>query len=412
MKRYFSFIQESPVWSKVLLFSVMIFFLRIADGIISFWAPNQIQSSLGSSFWMGIVISAQSVVGFIADLLLPTLLKSAKTRLLLIWSIILSAVTSVILIGTVYFPYILLLLLAMAIWGVYYELMNFAQYQFMDDSVPTHMHAAAWGVNNIFYSLSYFLGPLVAAMVLLRGFVLTESTFIFFLIIGAYMLIYLKIVQDAPPSKEQSEFKPFLELKHWIILSKVIWPVIVITLVLGFIDATFWTTGAVWTEKLAKINFAGGMFLSFYQLPSVILGVVVARWGVYKGKKILSEKFMIIAGLFLMAIGISSNIAWILSMVFISSAALAICYPLLEGVFTDLVARISKEGKDIVGLTSSITNVSYIIWPPIIGLIVQQIGERFTFSYLGLLVTLTAIGLLYMTPKKLRLPQQEIKTWR
>src|SRR4030042_400851 len=59
---------EDKVWSKVILFSFTLFLIRIADAIISFWAPNQIQSSLGSSAWMGIIISFQSIIGFGADL--------------------------------------------------------------------------------------------------------------------------------------------------------------------------------------------------------------------------------------------------------------------------------------------------------------------------------------------------------
>lgn len=360
---------------------------------------------------MGIVISFQSVIGFIADLVFPGLLKNTRSKSMLIWAIIMSGATSVMLIGSVYFPFVLLFLLTMAVWGVYYELMNFAQYQFMGSTVPSHMRSSAWSVSNIFYNLSYFLGPLFAAFILLKGFVVTESVFISFLVIGFFMLTFLKIVHDVPINNEVLDVNPFAELKHWLTLSKVIWPVIVISLLLGFIDATFWTTGAVWTEKLAGINFAGGLFLPFYQLPSIFLGLTIAKWGIYKGKKILTEKFLIVAGLFLMLLAVSPNIFWILAMVLISSIALSISYPLLEGVYTDIVARMGHSGKDMIGLTSSTVNLAYIIWPPIAGIIASQIGERFAFSYLGLLVILAAIGLLFVTPKKLRLPQEEIKTW-
>lgn len=185
----------------------------------------------------------------------------------------------------------------------------------------------------------------------------------------------------------------------------------VISLVLGFIDSTFWTTGAVWTEKLAKINYLGGLFLPFYQLPAIFLGVIVAGWGIYRGKKILTEKLMIIAGLFLAALALNSSIYWQLAMVFLSSVALAVCYPLLEGVYTDIVSRMGKEKNDMIGLTSSVANVSYIVWPPIVGIIAGFVGERLTFSIVGGLVVAVSAILLFVTPKKLRLPQTEIKSW-
>lgn len=412
MKRFFSFIKGNPVWTKILLFSLTLFFLRIADGIISFWAPNQIQDALGDSTWMGIVISFQSVIGFLADLFLPGLIRNIHAKTLLIWAVILSGATSFLFIGSSYFPYVLLFLLAMAIWGIYYELLHFAQYQFMGISVPPHMRTSAWGVLNIFTNIAYFLGPLIAAGVLLRGLMITEVTFMALLIIGAFMLISLKVIQDGGDGWGEEHVNPVTELKHWFRLTKVVWPVIIINMLLGFVDATFWTTGAVWTEKLATQNFFGGMFLPFYQLPSIFLGLILARLEIYKGKKILSEKLLIVAGLFLMLFAVSTNVVWILLMVLLSSTAIGLCYPLVEGVYTDLVSRMNQDKEDMVGLSGSTLNLAYIIWPPVAGILAAQIGERMSFSYLGLIVILTAIGLLFVTPKKLRLPQTEIGKWK
>lgn len=412
MKRYFLYLKENPVWNKVLVFSLILFFLRIADGIISFWAPNQIQESLGNSTWMGLVISFQSVIGLLADIFLPSVLRDVHSKKILIWAIVLSATTSIMFIGTDYFPFILLFLAAMAVWGVYYELIHFAQFQFMGTSVPPHMRSSAWGVLNIFTSISYFLGPLIAAALLIKGVILTESVLISFLGIGLFLLISLKVVHDAPTEPVLEKVKPLVELKHWVALSKVIWPVIVINMLLGFIDSTFWTTGAVWTEEMASTNFLGGLFLPFYQLPAIFLGILIAKWGIYKGKKLLSEKLLILAGLALMLFAVSQNIIWILTMVLFTSIAVGTCYPLVEAVYSDLVSRMGHEKDDMIGLSGSTLNLAYIIWPPIAGILSEQIGERLSFSYLGLLVVLTAIGLLLVTPKKLRLPQAEIQTWQ
>lgn len=399
------------MWVKVLLFSLTLFFLKIADGIIAFWAPNQIQTALGNSTWMGLVIGFQSVIGLIADIYLPGILRNTHSRTLLVWAIILSAATSVMFIGSVYFPFVLLFLVAMAIWGVYYELLSFAQYQFMGSTVPPHMRSGAWGIFNTFGNLSYFLGPLIAAAVLLKGYAVTESVFLSFLVIGLFMVISLRVVHDKPAGDVLERSHPLTELNHWVRLAKVVWPVIIIRILLGIIDATFWTTGAVWTEHLARESFWGGLFLPFYQLPPIFMGLVIARWGVYKGKKILTERYLIIAGIFLMLFAVSPSLWWILTMTLASSVAIGICYPLLDGVYSDLVSRMGHEGNDMIGLTSSTTNLAYIIGPPVAGIIAGQIGERMTFSYVGLLVILTAVGLLFVTPKKLRLPQTEIKTW-
>jgi len=399
------------VWSKVILFSLTLFLLRLADAVISFWAPNQIQSSLGSSVWMGLIISFQSIIGFGADLIFPSLLRTTKTKRLIFWAIIMSALTSFFLTASTVQPFIAIFLITMTLWGIYYEFVAFANYQFMGSVVPAHLRTAAWGIMGTFVNLAYFLGPLIAAAVLLKSYVLAEGIILVFLVGALLTLSLFKGHRDVPAKIDIKEINPWVEIKHWISLSKHIWPVMILSLLLGFIDSTFWTTGAIWTEKLAKINYLGGLFLPFYQLPAIFLGVVVAGWGIYKGKKILTEKFLIIAGIFLIGLAVNGSIYWQLLMVLLASSALSICYPLLEGVYTDIVARMGKEKNDLIGLTSSVVNVSYIIWPPVVGVVAALIGERLTFSFVGVLVVVVSVILLFVTPKKLRLPQEEIKSW-
>jgi MFS family permease len=399
------------VWSKVILFSLTLFLLRLSDAMISFWAPNQIQSALNSSVWMGFIISFQSIIGFGADLIFPTLLRTTKTKRLVFWAIIMSALTSFFLAASTVQPFIAIFLITMTLWGIYYEFVAFANYQFMGSVVPPHLRTAAWGIMGTFVNLAYFLGPLIAAAVLLKSYVLAEGIILVFLVVALLLLSLFKGQRDVPAKIDIKEINPFTELKHWLTLSKHIWPVMVLSLLLGFIDSTFWTTGAIWTEKLAKINYLGGLFLPFYQLPAIFLGAVVAGWGIYKGKKILTEKFLIIAGIFLIGLAVNGSIYWQLAMVLLASSALSICYPLLEGVYTDIVARMGKEKNDLIGLTSSVVNISYIIWPPIVGIVAALIGERLTFSFVGVIVVVVSVILLFVTPKKLRLPQEEIKSW-
>ena len=108
-RRSFAFLGDK-VWSKVILFSLTLFLIRIADAVISFWAPNQIQSSLNSSTWMGIIISFQSVVGFGADLIFPSLLRTTKTKRLVFWAILMSALTSFFLVASVIKPFVAIFL--------------------------------------------------------------------------------------------------------------------------------------------------------------------------------------------------------------------------------------------------------------------------------------------------------------
>jgi len=403
--------KENLVWNRLLTFSLILFFLRLSDSIIAFWAPNQIQNSLQNPVIMGAIISFQSIVGFSADLIFPRIFKTVRTRRLIFWAILVSALTSFFLSASTFKPLLAIFIATMTLWGIYYELVNFANFQFMGTVVPSQMRAAAWGFTGIFVNLAYFLGPFIAAELLSNGILITQGTIIIFLVAALVLLTLNKNRHDVPTAVDFFHVNPWAELRHWLTLSRTVWPALAIGLVLGFIDATFYTVGAVWTEKLTLVNPWGVWFLPLYLLPSICLGIPLSRWNISNGKKKLAEKFLGLSGIFFIAIAFSSSVSWQLAIVCLASSALAVCYPLLQGVYTDILTRMGSEKKDMIGLTGSVMNLSYIIWPVFAGLISSRVGERLTFSWLGVIVLTFSIILLFVTPRKLKLPQTEIKTW-
>ncbi len=412
MKRFRNYFRENPIWAKVILFDLTLFLIWLADGIIAFWAPVQIESVLKNSALMGLIISLQSVAGFAADLLFPQILRATSVRRLVLLGIVFVGAASLLLTAASFKPFILIFLITMIIWGIYYEFVGFAYYQFMAASVPLTMRSGASGISSVFSSSAYFLGPLIAPFLINKGSLITELTIFAFLLIAFVLLGLTGKIHNEKEQLDLSGVNPLRELKHWWILGKVVWPVMIMSMVLGFIDSSFWTIGAVWSEKLSHINSLGVLFLPLYTFPAIFVGFFVVRWGIFKGKKILSEKILILAGSLLILLALKSSVYWQLVIVFLASIALSVIGPLVQSVYSDIVARMGHEKKDMIGLTNSVINIAYIIWPPIIGFISLQIGERLSFSYLGLLAILTAIGLLFVTPKKLRLPQTEIQEWK
>lgn len=361
---------------------------------------------------MGAIISFQSVVGFAADLVFPKIFKTVKTRRLVFWAMLILALTSFFLSASTLKPILAIFIATMTLWGIYYELVNFANFQFMGTVVPAQMRASAWGFTGIFVNLAYFLGPFMAQELLSHGILITQGSIIIFLVVALILLTLSGGRHEAATAIDFSSVNPWAEFKHWFTLSKAIWPALAIGLVLGLIDATFYTVGAVWTEKLASVNSWGVWFLPLYLLPSICLGIPLSNWNISTGKKKLAEKFLGLSGIFFICIAFSSSVPWQLAIVALASSALAVCYPLLEGVYTDFLARMGGEKKDLIGLTGSVINFSYIIWPVFAGLIASRVGERLTFSWLGVVVVTCSVVLLLVTPKKIKLPQTQIGDWK
>jgi MFS family permease len=410
LRRSFTFVKD-PVWFKITTFSIAIFFIGISDALLSYWIPNLLEDVLRSPILVGIVISFQSVVGLFADLIFPKLLKQTKVRRLMILAIIACLLTMLTLVTSTWKPYIAIFLVSMATWGLYYEFVGFAQYQFVADSIPVTSRAGAWGVIGIFRNLAYFLGPLIAAYIMFKGNILMVVLIAIFLLIAYVVISASKKVHEKPIELDFEKMNIFREMGHWLTLSKRVWPMIIVSFVMGCIDATFWTTGAVLTEKLASVHYLGGLFLSFYALPSLFTGFIVARLGIFKGKKRLSIIFLLLSGIPLLAFSASEHIYWLLMVVLTSSIMLGISYPFAEGVFSDIEARLGSEKKHMVGLTGSVINLSYIIWPIVAGIITQELGDRMTFVIMGIITISVASLLLAITPKKLKLPQKEVRSW-
>ncbi len=93
-------------------------------------------------------------------------------------------------------------------------------------------------------------------------------------------------------------------------MAKAVWPALIINLLLGIIDATFYTVGAVWAEKLTHISPWGVWFLPMYLLPFVCLGIPLSTWKIGNGKKKMAEKLLVVSGILFIGMAVSPSISW------------------------------------------------------------------------------------------------------
>lgn len=400
-----------PFWWRVSAFLVVMFFILLSDAILSDFVPGYIQDHVGTPMLMGIVMASSSVVGFAMDIVFPQLLRSTGVRNLAGMAMVGSLVFILSLIGSTWVAPVALILVGMAAWGVYYELDAFMTKQFVADAAPSHSRGAVWGVVGVFRNLAYFFGPLIGASLSLHG----EKGIL--LISGAILFIaYLFFLIIKLPTQEgEVAYSPDIhaidELRHWKSLASVAWPVLTMSLLAGIIDATFWTTGTVVNDMLAEQSTYGGWFLSTYMFPSLFVGFAIAKWGIYQGKKKWAEIFLLLGGAALMGITLVDTIWWTLMVVLISSTFFGLAWPLVDAVFSDFAVRMKRGRKHMIGMSSSILSLAYVIGPILAGYLATLLGELESFAYVGAMVVVVSVILLIFTPKKIRLPQQEIVSW-
>lgn len=410
--RKLDFLLIDPMWKRVSVFLSIMFFIFLADAVLSDWVPGYMQDVTGSATKMGFIMAFSSVVGLAMDFLFPQILRATTVKRLMIYAMGGGLIFAGILLWTTWWPLILLFLVAMAVWGVYYEFFGFMTQQFVAEVAPLPVRSGVWAILETFKSVAYAIGPLIG------GWILTGAggnQAVVAASMGALLLAFIGFrfarLRDRAVAVEVHEINLRAEIEHWIALAKHVWPILVMSLFIGLVDSVYWTTGTVLTDQLGKINAAGGWFLTLYMLPPLFVGFLVAKLGIYRRKKFWAEWLFLASGVCLAVITLIPSVWWYLLIVFVSSSLSALTVPLIDAVYTDLIARMGRERKHLVGLCNSMGSLAYIVGPIVAGLVSTQVGELPTFAVLGVGVAVVAIVLLILTPRKLKLPQGEIQAW-
>ncbi len=403
-------IKEKGKETKLVSFLMTVFFIFLADAILSDWVPGFVQGIVKKPMLMGIVVSFSSVVGVVMDFVFSEILEGSRVKKLIWWSF-LGCLSFVGLLGvTIFKPWWWILLLAMASWGFYYDLFNFFSQQFVAENAKRELRASWWGVVGFVRNLAYFVGPIIGTNLISRGNLSVVMGASGSLIVAGLLLSGFK---EKKVRREFSHRKVGLkqEMKHWQVLFGRVWPLLAMSLLLNFIDATYWTTGTIVSDLLARESWWGGMFLPFYVLPSLFVGGVMTRLRIERGKKKMALAFLIGAGWLLMLLDLGKTIWWKLGIVLVSSVFLAVSWPLVNAVYSDLVERMGRQRETLLGLADSMMNIAYIFGPIVAGLIAGVVGEEKTFVVVGWITLGASLILWLVMPKKLKLPQKEMKKW-
>ena len=400
------------------LTSLVIFIglISFSDAILSYWVPSYLENTFEDPIIMGLIMSFSSIIGLIMDMYLPQILHNTKTQTLMFASIICSFLFALILFFTKILSLFILFFLAVGIWGIYYELIGFTTNQYVANHVDHLNRSRIWSLITTVKSLAYFLGPLIVGFILIEDdyYILFISMFLTLCCWGVMLFSKWERQKNNQSVKVNylPHFNPFQELKHWKTLIKPMWTIIVLSIFLGLIDSIFWTTGAVWAEKLSEITPFGGMLISVYMLPSLFIGFILVKIKIANHKKRIAELSFILSCLTLACIYITDNILFILAIVFLASTFFSITIPFIDATFSDLISRMGKQHYHLIGLTNSTYSLAYIIGPIIGGILSAILGAQTTIALIGLIGFVFGIIILITTPKKIHLPQVEIHTWK
>lgn len=409
--------QSRGVKNLILWFSYPIFFIYIADSTLSYIFPIAVENVVQSNTIMGLILSASSFVGLICDFLFPQLFKNRTWRFYLVNGILISLLFPIFLNLGSTFLLIPFFLIASIVWGLYFELLLFSEQTFVVDTDDKDSFVKDWGTLYFFYQITAILGPILGSILLKELAVISSITLIIIQLTSllfAFVLI-LKIPYKESRNKEaKSRIKQTLhilkEAKSWELLSYRVWPVILMGTSVTFISATFWTIGGLLGQTLNLGYEMDWVVIVVFNIPLMLGSFALTKLKIINFKKRISQISLLLSSISLSSLILfKDNSVMILVIVILSSLLLSVAHPLNEAVYSDLLERMGKGKEYLIGLAKSNTSIAYILAPVIVGFLSDNTDYITTFSIVGIIFILISILLLIFTPRKLKLPQKELK---
>ncbi|HET9946978.1 MAG TPA: MFS transporter [Patescibacteria group bacterium] len=377
------------------------------DGLLGYLVPLVITETGLSKTVMGIIFGSSSIFGALFDFLLSKYLRNSHFKRLFL----------IMFATCLFYPLVLwqaktitVFLIAMAMWGLYYDLSNFGDFDFVGRQKNHYEHAKQFGVISVFKSLGYLLSPIIAG--LLIGQVVSWEPFAFaWIILGfsiSFFIVLKKTAKDILPSPTIRLVRKISikkELNLWRNIGLLILPALILTMLLNVMDAFFWTIGPLFAENFTAIHPFNGLFLAAYTLPALLVGWMVGKVTKVFGKKRSAFFCFLIGSILLLLFYKIQNPFILMFTIFIASFFFGLSWPAINGAYADYISESNRYEKEIEGLEDFATNVGYVVGPMAAGYLADKAGNIPAFSLLGVVGIVFSLILLRFTPKSINIPQ-------
>lgn len=386
----------------IYLFGALILFFVLFDGIMTYLLPLVILEHNLSKTQLGLILSAAAVSGAFFDFAIYKIFKNALYRRLF-FAMFAAGILYIFLVW--FAETILLYLLAMALWGFYYDLKSFGTLDFVSRHSPKKEIAGNFGIIQVFTAIGALLAPLLA------GFLILEAVdwqpfalaFLFLALSGAFFLLLLREArgkkQFIPPQEKPRKGGIIAELGSWKRTGLALLPVFLLASFAAAFDSFFVALGPVLAETLPLEPF-DGFFMFAYFLPPLLIGGMVGGLVARFGEKRTALGGLLVGGATLSALSFIHAPLAIIAIVFFSSCFACLMMPVTQSIYARIIHETPKVKKEIQELGDFSSNFGYILGPVIAGIIADSAGTAAAFSALGIAGIAFALILFFAMPKK------------
>jgi len=387
------------------LFCLVILFWALFDGVVSYLVPIVITESGISKTLMGVILGTSSIAGALFDFLACRLFKNTYYKRFFMFMFAICLIVPFILYRADSFVWFIL---AMILWGVYYDFKGMGIFNFVSNFTPAEKHTESFSLIQVFLSLGYLISPLIV------GFLIADSlnwkpfvlAWIFIGMAIIFFVILLLVTRNAQKfSQEEGHFLEaqvgiWHEALLWSKVGRILFPVLLMTFLISLTDAFFWTVGPLIAEDL--ISYMGdfsGLFMTMYVLPSLFVIFIVSFFTKRMGKKRIAVLAYFFGSVILICLAALSGSLFLFAAVFLASLGISLASPALNGAYADYISETVEYEKEIEGLQDFYVNLGYVVGPMLAGFMADRLGNLETFTLLGFVGGVCSLILLVAMPK-------------
>lgn len=368
---------------SIQLVSIIVLLWGLADAIVSFYIPIQIQSYVNNLELFGFLLGFSSLVGAFSDPIIGFLSNRIRYVVLLLAGLWLSAILAV----TALVPFsIILILWLMAIWGIYYECINVAIFSYVSRHQAATGQAKSFGVIYLSMNIAYVIGPLLGGYVFMHGGQAIYGLCLLF-IAGAMALVPQlaalhkhkeKILLDYRPNPKYSLRK---QLKSF----RKVWRYAAVFFIAIFLynvwDSFVWDLVPI--QSIGGSAVDAGLITSVFTIPLAILSGYGGAVADKLGRNVTFLSGLLIASFFTLLFGMQTHIIGALATAGLSSLGFAFAYPAMLGETTNEGQDHQSELGNLAAVQRLFVNGGFILGPIIGGYIAKIVGIRHAFVVLG-----------------------------
>lgn len=391
--------------SLIYTFGAMALFFMLFEGTMSYILPLVVLEHGFSKTLIGIILSIAAISGVFFDFAIYRIFKNAFYRRLFIVMFILAFLyIFMIWISESFILYVI----AMAMWGFYYDLRSFGTLDFVTRYSEKKNISSNFGILQVFQSIGLLLAPLVAGFLIFNevdwepfavAFVFLSIAALFFL----FILLKARNEKQFIPAHEHSERKSISEeLAKWKTIGRLILPVLALAVFSTVLDSFFMAIGPLVAESL-PLEPVDGIFMFAYLLPPLLIGGFVGQLVSKFGEKNTALFGLLIGSAILSTILFFGNPFEIILIVFFASCFTCMMSPVIQSFYAHFIHGAPKAKKEIQELGDFSSNFGYVLGPLVAGVIADNFGNMAAFSVLGAIGVIFAALLFVAMPSKIRL---------